>query len=55
MALVAQAATLETRIPFVHFFDGFRTSHEVNKVEMISDEDLRAMITKSSSSPTAGR
>jgi pyruvate-ferredoxin/flavodoxin oxidoreductase len=32
MALIAQAATLESRIPFIHFFDGFRTSHEVNKV-----------------------
>jgi pyruvate-ferredoxin/flavodoxin oxidoreductase len=44
MALLAQAATLESRIPFVHFFDGFRTSHEVNKIELISDEHIRAMI-----------
>ena len=44
MALIAQAATLEARVPFLHFFDGFRTSHEVNKVEMISDEQIRAMI-----------
>jgi pyruvate-ferredoxin/flavodoxin oxidoreductase len=43
-ALIAQAATLESRIPFVHFFDGFRTSHEVAKVEQLSREDLRAMI-----------
>jgi pyruvate-ferredoxin/flavodoxin oxidoreductase len=38
MALIAQAATLESRVPFMHFFDGFRTSHEVNKIEL-SDED----------------
>ncbi|GBC78201.1 Pyruvate-flavodoxin oxidoreductase [bacterium HR08] len=44
MALIAQAATLESRIPFLHFFDGFRTSHEVMKVEMLTPEDLRAMI-----------
>jgi pyruvate-ferredoxin/flavodoxin oxidoreductase len=43
-ALIAQAATLEARVPFLHFFDGFRTSHEVAKVEQISEEDLRAMI-----------
>ncbi len=44
MALIAQAATLEARVPFIHFFDGFRTSHEVSKVEMLTDEDIRAMI-----------
>ena len=44
MALIAQAATLESRIPFLHFFDGFRTSHEVNKIIPISDDDLRALI-----------
>ena len=43
-ALVAQAATLESRIPFLHFFDGFRTSHEINKIEVLADETLRAMI-----------
>ncbi len=43
-ALIAQAAALESRIPFVHFFDGFRTSHEVAKVEQLAVEDLRAMI-----------
>jgi pyruvate-ferredoxin/flavodoxin oxidoreductase len=43
-ALIAQAATLESRIPFVHFFDGFRTSHEVTKIERLSVDDLRAMI-----------
>ena len=43
-ALIAQAATLESRIPFVHFFDGFRVSHEVNKVDQLSREVVRAMI-----------
>ena len=43
-ALISQAATLESRIPFVHFFDGFRTSHEVSKVELLTEDDLRAMI-----------
>ncbi|MEN8213056.1 MAG: pyruvate:ferredoxin (flavodoxin) oxidoreductase [Pseudomonadota bacterium] len=44
MALIAQAATLESRIPIVHFFDGFRTSHEVSKIESIPAESIRAMI-----------
>ena len=44
LALIAQAATLESRIPFLHFFDGFRTSHEVNKITPLSDDDLRALI-----------
>jgi pyruvate-ferredoxin/flavodoxin oxidoreductase len=44
LALVAQAATLTTRVPFVHFFDGFRTSHELNTVELLSDDDLRALV-----------
>ncbi len=43
-ALIAQAATLETRVPFLHFFDGFRTSHEVAKVEQLSEDDMRALI-----------
>ena len=43
-ALIAQAASLESRIPFLHFFDGFRTSHEVAKVEQLTVDDLRAMI-----------
>jgi pyruvate-ferredoxin/flavodoxin oxidoreductase len=43
-ALIAQASTLEARVPFVHFFDGFRTSHEVAKIEQLNDEDLRAML-----------
>ena len=44
LALIAHAATLESRIPFMHFFDGFRTSHEVNKIELLSDETIRALI-----------
>ena len=44
LALIAHAASLETRIPFLHFFDGFRTSHEVNKIEMVSEDDIRAML-----------
>ncbi len=43
-ALIAQAATLESRIPFMHFFDGFRTSHEVQKIEEVTFDDMRAMI-----------
>jgi pyruvate-ferredoxin/flavodoxin oxidoreductase len=43
-ALIAQAATLDTRVPFLHFFDGFRTSHEVAKIELLTDDDLRALI-----------
>ncbi|MFL6290981.1 MAG: pyruvate:ferredoxin (flavodoxin) oxidoreductase, partial [Thermoanaerobaculia bacterium] len=43
-ALIAEAATLRSRIPFLHFFDGFRTSHELAKIEALSDEDLRALI-----------
>src|SRR4051812_9490645 len=44
LALIAQSATLASRIPFMHFFDGFRTSHEVSKIEMLDDADVRAMI-----------
>jgi pyruvate-ferredoxin/flavodoxin oxidoreductase len=44
LALVAQIATLESRIPFIHFFDGFRTSHEVGKILPISDETIRALV-----------
>ena len=44
MALVAQASTLEARVPFIHFFDGFRTSHEVAKIEQLTEDDLRAML-----------
>ena len=44
-ALIAQAATLESRVPFLHFFDGFRTSSEVNKIELLSDEQIRSMVS----------
>ena len=44
LAAIATATTLETRLPFLHFFDGFRTSHEVQKVELISDETLKELI-----------
>jgi pyruvate-ferredoxin/flavodoxin oxidoreductase len=43
-ALISQAATLESRVPFIHFFDGFRTSHEIQKIELLEPEDLRALI-----------
>jgi pyruvate-ferredoxin/flavodoxin oxidoreductase len=43
-ALIAQAATLQGRIPFVHFFDGFRTSHEINKIERLAHATVRALI-----------
>ncbi|MCB0157905.1 MAG: pyruvate:ferredoxin (flavodoxin) oxidoreductase, partial [Caldilineaceae bacterium] len=43
-ALIAQAATLETRVPFLHIFDGFRTSHEINKLEVVEDKVIRALI-----------
>ncbi|MBA1330789.1 pyruvate-flavodoxin oxidoreductase, partial [Candidatus Endoriftia persephone str. Guaymas] len=46
LALISHAATLETRVPFIHFFDGFRTSHEVNKIELLSDAQIRAMINE---------
>jgi pyruvate-ferredoxin/flavodoxin oxidoreductase len=44
LALIAQAATLEARLPFIHFFDGFRTSHEVGKVEQLTVDDMKAML-----------
>ncbi|HOK77897.1 MAG TPA: pyruvate:ferredoxin (flavodoxin) oxidoreductase, partial [Verrucomicrobiota bacterium] len=43
MALIAQAATLEARVPFMHFFDGFRSSHEVQKIEAVTEDIMRAM------------
>jgi len=46
MAAIAHAATLESRIPFLHFFDGFRTSHEVSKIEELGDDDLRSLISE---------
>ncbi|HKA19783.1 MAG TPA: pyruvate:ferredoxin (flavodoxin) oxidoreductase [Blastocatellia bacterium] len=47
MAAIAHAATLESRVPFLHFFDGFRTSHEVAKIEEIGDDVLRSLISES--------
>jgi pyruvate-ferredoxin/flavodoxin oxidoreductase len=44
LALISHAATLEARLPFIHFFDGFRTSHEVSKIELVSEEQMRAMM-----------
>ena len=44
MAAVAHAVTLETRVPFLHFFDGFRTSHEISKIQVLSDDDLRSLV-----------
>jgi pyruvate-ferredoxin/flavodoxin oxidoreductase len=52
LAAIAQMATLESRIPFLHFFDGFRTSHEINRIELLSDDDLRALVDEGSSSRT---
>src|SRR6185369_3912329 len=46
-AAIAHAATLRARVPFIHFFDGFRTSHEVNKIEPLSDEQLRQLVPDS--------
>ncbi|BCL35230.1 pyruvate:ferredoxin (flavodoxin) oxidoreductase [Nostoc sp. MS1] len=45
-AFIAHAATLETRVSFLHYFDGFRTSHEVQKVQLLSDNDLRSLINE---------
>jgi len=44
LALIAQAATLRARVPFLHFFDGFRTSHEVARIEELDDDDIRALL-----------
>src|SRR5512139_1097644 len=43
-ALISQAISLRSRIPFIHFFDGFRTSHEVSKIQILSQDDLRALV-----------
>ncbi len=43
-ALIAQAASLRSRVPFIHFFDGFRTSHEIQKIELLEESDLRSLI-----------
>lgn len=44
LALIAHAATLESRVPFMHFFEGFRTSHEINKIDGLTDDEIRQMI-----------
>jgi pyruvate-ferredoxin/flavodoxin oxidoreductase len=44
LALISHAATLEARVPFIHFFDGFRTSHEVAKIDALAEDEMRAMI-----------
>ncbi len=46
LALISHAATLEARVPFMHFFDGFRTSHEVNVIDAVGDDEIRAMISE---------
>ena len=55
MAAIAQMATLESRVPFVHFFDGFRTSHEIARILMLSDDDLRSLIDPSLVTAHRGR
>ena len=54
-ALVAHAATLRTRIPFLHFFDGFRTSHELNRIELLDDADLAALVDEAAILAHRGR
>ncbi|MBT8065628.1 MAG: pyruvate:ferredoxin (flavodoxin) oxidoreductase, partial [Gammaproteobacteria bacterium] len=44
LALIAHSATLEARVPFIHFFDGFRTSHEVSKIDLLEEDEIRAMM-----------
>jgi pyruvate/2-oxoacid:ferredoxin oxidoreductase alpha subunit len=55
MALVCHAVTLETRVPFLHFFDGFRTSHELSKVVLLSDAELSALVDEGLVSALRGR
>ena len=55
MAAIAHSATLLSRVPFMHFFDGFRTSHEINKIEPLDDDDLRRMIDDKKISEHRGR
>jgi pyruvate-ferredoxin/flavodoxin oxidoreductase len=55
LAAIAHAATLRTRIPFVHFFDGFRTSHEINDVELLPDQVLRALVDQEASRQVVSR
>ena len=53
MAMIAHMATLKARVPFLHFFDGFRTSHEVNKIELLLEDDARPLIDETWSGRTA--
>jgi pyruvate-ferredoxin/flavodoxin oxidoreductase len=55
LAAIAHAATLESRVPFLHFFDGFRTSHEVAKIEELGDDDLRSLIPEAAIEALRGR
>ena len=55
LAAVAHAATLRSRVPFLHFFDGFRTSHEINKIELLDDADLRALVRDADVAAHRGR
>src|SRR4051812_4934679 len=55
MALIAHAATLRSRIPFLHFFDGFRTSHELNRIEVLDDAPLKAMLDETAIQAHRGR
>ena len=48
LAVISQMATLRSRVPFLHFFDGFRTSHEVSKIALLSDDDLRSLVDEES-------
>ena len=50
-ACIGQMATLRSRVPFLHFFDGFRTSHEVAKIEALDDDDLRALLDEEAIAP----
>jgi pyruvate-ferredoxin/flavodoxin oxidoreductase len=43
-ALISHIATLQSRVPFIHFFDGFRTSHEINKIAPLADDTIRALL-----------
>jgi pyruvate-ferredoxin/flavodoxin oxidoreductase len=54
-AVISQMVTLRSRVPFLHFFDGFRTSHEVSKIELLSDEDLQSLIDEESILANRGR
>ncbi len=55
LAAIAHSATLTSRVPFLHFFDGFRTSHEVSKVELLGDQDLRGLIDEEAIRAHRGR